>query len=253
MNWTREHEIVVLDMYCRIPFNKANNSNKEIKDLAAKLGRSTNSVKMKIGNFGAFDPELKRLGIVGLDGTSRLDESIWNEYYGHWDKLAFDARAILANISECNIEDVAEIDSRDIPQGLDRERVVRQRINQTFFRNAVLSSYSMQCCITGMSDAALLEAAHIVSWVDDEANRTNPSNGLCMNALMHRAYDRMLMSVAPDYIIFVSDKLLDDESSNEREIDFFRRVNGKKIITPNRFLPEKDFLAQHYEKYQSTI
>lgn len=83
MKWTREHEIVTLDLYCRIPFQKANNSNKEIKKLAELLHRSANSVKMKIGNFGSFDPELKRLGIGGLDGTSRLDEEVWGEYYGH--------------------------------------------------------------------------------------------------------------------------------------------------------------------------
>ena len=187
MKWTREHEIVTLDLYCRIPFQKANNSNMAIQSLATLLDRKVNSVKMKIGNFGSFDPELKRLNIVGLDGTSKLDEEIWKEYYGHWDKLAYDARIILAELKHNTIEEVAGIDTTNLPQGLERERVVKQRINQTFFRNAVLSSYSSRCCMTGICESQLLEAAHIVSWSDDEANRTNPSNGLCMNVLMHRA------------------------------------------------------------------
>lgn len=250
MKWTREHEIVTLDLYCRIPFQKANNSNKDIKKLAELLQRSANSVKMKIGNFGSFDPELKRLGIGGLDGTSRLDEEIWNEYYGHWDKLAYDAKLILAELNNDTIEAEAEIEPQTLPQGLERDRIVKQRINQTFFRNAVLSSYSNRCCITGISEPHLLEAAHIVSWAEDEANRTNPSNGLCMNVLMHRAYDRMLMSVTPDFAICISEQLLADEEANERQLDFFKKVNGQQIIKPNRFLPERDFLAQHYERFK---
>lgn len=252
MNWTREHEIVALDLYCRIPFQKANNSNKEIQRLADLLGRTVNSVKMKIGNFGSFDPELKRLGIVGLDGTSHLDEDIWNEYYGHWDNLAYDAKQILATLHQTPIEVEAEIEPQALPQGIERERIVKQRINQSFFRHAVLSSYSERCCITGISEIHLLEAAHIVSWKDDAANRTNPSNGLCMNALMHRAYDRMLISVTPDYVIRTSERLLEDEAHNERQLDFFRKVNGQTIIKPNRFMPERDFLAQHYDRFLNT-
>lgn len=253
MKWTREHEIVALDLYCRIPFQKANNSNKDIQRLAKLLDRTVNSVKMKIGNFGSFDPELKRLGIVGLDGTSHLDKDVWNEYYGHWDRLAYDAKCILATLHQNPIEVEAEIEPLTLPQGAERERIVKQRINQTFFRNAVLSSYSERCCITGINAPHLLEAAHIVSWADDETNRTNPSNGLCMNVLMHRAYDRMQMSVTPDYVICISEQLLEDETNNERQLDFFRVVNGQMIIKPNRFMPERDFLAQHYDRFLQTL
>lgn len=251
MKWTREHEIVVLDLYCRIPFQKANNSNKNIQDLAELLGRSTNSVKMKIGNFGSFDPELKRLGIAGLDGTSHLDKDVWNYYYGRWNLLAYDAKQILANYHQNKIEIEVGIDSITFPPGEERECTLKQRINQTFFRSAVLSSYSNRCCITGINDTRLLEAAHILSWADNEENRTNPSNGLCMNALMHSAYDEFMFSVSQDYIIYVSEELLTDESNNSRQIDFFRKVHRKSIILPNRFLPNRDFLKQHFEKYKS--
>lgn len=253
MKWTREHEIITLDLYCRIPFNKANNSNKEIQEIAQLLGRSVNSVKMKIGNFGSFDPELKRRGIGGLDGTSQLDENIWNEYYGHWNQLAYDAKALISQYKGKTIEEVSGIEDTKLPQGKERERIVKQRINQTFFRNAVLTSYSMQCCITGINEPKLLEASHILSWAEDEENRTNPSNGLCMNALMHKAYDSYLLSVSPDYTIYISEKLLENESASGKNLDFFRKVNGEKIILPNRFLPSKDFLSQQYEKYKNNL
>lgn len=253
MIWTREHEVVALDLYCRIPFQKANNSNLEIQRLAKLLGRTVNSVKMKIGNFGSFDPELKRLGIVGLAGTSNLDETIWNEYYGHWDRLAYDAKQILATLRQNSIEVEAGIEPQTLPQGMERERIVKQRINQSFFRQTVLSSYSERCCITGINEPHLLEAAHIISWKEDEVNRTNPSNGLCMNSLMHRAFDQMLISVSPDYIVCISEQLLDGEAVNERQLDFFRKVDGQTIFKPNRFLPERDFLAQHYDRFMHTL
>ena len=249
MKWTRKHEVLALDLYCRIPFNRANNSNADIAKLATMLGRSVNSVKMKIGNFGSFDPELKRLGIVGLDGTSQLDEEVWSEYYGHWDKLAYDARKILASYGEDNVEQSAGIDVSSLPKGEEKERVVRQRINQSFFRSTVLASYSMRCCITGLEEPHLLEAAHIVSWAEDEENRTNPCNGLCMNALMHKAYDRLLLSVTPDYKICVAESLLETEARNERHLEFFRKIDGTQIQKPNRFLPSRDFLQMHYERY----
>lgn len=49
MNWTREQTIVALYAYCIIPFNKATNSNALINDLAPKIGRNVNALKMKIG------------------------------------------------------------------------------------------------------------------------------------------------------------------------------------------------------------
>ncbi|MBQ9417737.1 MAG: HNH endonuclease, partial [Bacteroidales bacterium] len=68
-------------------------------------------------------------------------------------------------------------------------KIVKQRINQSFFRTAVLTSYNNRCCITGLSRKELLEASHIVDWSKDIENRLNPSNGLCLNILFHRAYD----------------------------------------------------------------
>ena len=56
----------------------------------------------------------------------------------------------------------------------------------------------------------------------------------------------------PDYAICISEKLLEDEAANERQLDFFRKVNNQPIIKPNRFMPERDFLAQHYDRFLHT-
>ena len=79
-NWTREQTIVALSVYCKIPFNKATNNNPEIQKAAKIIGRSPVALKMKVGNFGSYDPELKAKGIVGLSNSSKLDKEIWDEY-----------------------------------------------------------------------------------------------------------------------------------------------------------------------------
>ena len=137
--WTKEQAIIALDLYCKVPFNKATNSNPDIQRVANLIGRSVTSVKMKIGNFGNFDPELKKHGIVGLSNISKLDEEVWNEYFNHWDKLAYDAQILISKYENKAIEDVAQIEDsiKNLPEGKEKLVIVKQRINQSFFRNAV--------------------------------------------------------------------------------------------------------------------
>jgi putative restriction endonuclease len=73
--------------------------------------------------------------------------------------------------------------AQEFPEGKSRETILRTRVNQDFFRAAVLAAYDGRCCITGLSVPKLLNASHIVPWSVDVKNRTNPRNGLCLNAL----------------------------------------------------------------------
>jgi putative restriction endonuclease len=94
------------------------------------------------------------------------------------------------------IEEVAGIETRDLPvEGIEREAIVRVRVNQSFFRRRIVSAYEFRCCVTGLAVPELLVASHIVPWAQDTANRLNPRNGLCLNALHDRAFDRGLMVV----------------------------------------------------------
>lgn len=131
--WTREQTIVAFNLYCKIPFNRVTSSHPEIIKVANEIGRSVNSVKMKIGNFGSFDPELKKRGIVGLANASKLDEEVWNEFNNNWDDLAFESEKVLSDF-----------------EGKDVSEDVKTRVNQSFFRQTVLSAHNFSCCITGI-------------------------------------------------------------------------------------------------------
>ncbi len=94
--WTKEQTILVFNLYCKIPFQKASSTNPDIVRTAKIIGRSPNSVKMKIGNFGSFDPELRKKGIVGLSNASKLDKEIWDEFNSNWEKLAYESELLIA-------------------------------------------------------------------------------------------------------------------------------------------------------------
>ena len=249
-NWTREQTIIALGVYCKIPFNKASNTNPEIVEAAKLIGRSPAAVKMKVGNFGSFDPELRKRGIVGLSNASKIDEDVWNEYCDDWERLAYDCKIIKAKLEHKSIIEEVGADLSVLSDETERDKVVRQRINQSFFRSVVLSSYNNRCCITGLSCVELLEACHIVDWSSDKKNRLNPSNGICLNLLFHRAYDKHYIGISPDYIIHISERLLDNGGDNTDLVKLFKKYHKTTILLPDRFLPDRELLSLHYEDFK---
>src|ERR1700733_12029819 len=93
-DWTREEAILAFDLYCRIPFKKTKSNNPEVIALAQVLQRTPASVARKLGNFGAFDPELAKQDISGLTHTSKLDKTIWHEFNSDWGSLVVEADRI---------------------------------------------------------------------------------------------------------------------------------------------------------------
>jgi len=245
-NWTREQTIVALNLYCKIPFNRVSSTHPDIIRIANIIGRSANSVKMKIGNFGSFDPELIKRGIVGLTNASRLDEVVWKEFNSDWANLAYESELLISIFTKQPLERVSAISIDDIPLGKEREAIIKQRVNQNFFRSTILSSYNLKCCITGLSITNFLVASHIVPWSKDDKNRLNPHNGLCLNCIHDKAFDKGLITITADYKVKLSKYF--DNFKNERPVtDFFLKYENNSIILPDKFSPSKEFLDYHHK------
>nr|WP_299420532.1 HNH endonuclease [uncultured Emticicia sp.] len=244
-NWTKEETIVAFNVYCKIPFKSSSKTNATIIKYANIIGRSPSALNMKVGNFGRLDPELKKQGIVGLGNGSKLDEIVWNEFNGNWEKLAFESEILIAKFQNKKIEEIIDDFVFDFPVGLERETIIKQRVNQNFFRSTILSSYNIKCCITGLSISDFLVASHIKPWKIDELNRLNPHNGLCLNSIHDKAFDKGFITVTPDYKIKVS-KYFDNFKKDTIVPDFFLKFDNQSIILPDRFLPSKEFLDWHY-------
>ena len=244
-NWTKEETIIAFNVYCKIPFKNSSKTHPLIVKYANLIGRTPSALNMKIGNFGRLDPELKQQGITGLTHGSVLEEEVWNEFNGNWDKLAFESEKLIAELQNKNIEEFEAIDIGDLPKGEDREAVVKARVNQSFFRSTILSSYNLKCCITGLSIPDFLIASHIIPWSRNEEYRTNPHNGLCLNSIHDRAFDKGFITITPEYKVLIS-RYFDDYSDDIAVNEFFKRFQNQPIILPDRFLPSKSFLDWHY-------
>lgn len=248
-NWTREELILAFNLYCKIPFGTIHIRNPQIITLAKILGRTPSAVSWKLANLASLDPTLKKRDIAGASHGSKLDVEVWNEFNHDWDKLAFESEKLLAKKTGKQVEDLTvDIELLDIPKvGKERETTVKVRVNQSFFRKAVLAAYGSKCCITGLDIPELLNASHIVPWSKDEANRVNPRNGVCLNAIHDRAFDRGLLTITSEYKIKIS-KLVKQISSDKSAKDFLLRYDGKQIRLPGRFLPDPNFLGYHNKK-----
>lgn len=240
--WTKDEEILAFALYCKTPFGKMHSRNDEIVHLANALGRTPASVSMKLCNFARFDEQLRARGVAGLSNGSHLDEEVWNEFSENLESLEEKSKQVLMRfrVSEENEQ------SSDLPVGTTIRVEANARINQSFFRQTVLSNYAGACCITRLAVPALLTASHIKPWKDSnpQTERTNPRNGLCLNALHDRAFDRGLITVTTDYRVVVS-KQIKEFYSMEIVQEFFGKYDGKKIELPEKFLPARRFIEFH--------
>ena len=73
-----------------------------------------------------------------------------------------------------------------------------------------------------------------------------------MNPLFHRAYDKFLIAITPDYQIVISDKMFSETKSN-LFLSYLQTIQGHSIIMPEKFSPDKELLAKHYECYRNSI
>ena len=240
--WTREQLILAFELYCRLPFGRISSRNPLIRDLAVLLDRTPASVSRKLGNFGAFDPELAARNVSGLTHGSKLDRAIWDECHRDWNDLVVRAHDIKKELKPGK-----QADQRFAqPQGpSERIVTVKQRLHQSFFRDAVLSSYNARCCVTGLPILECLVAGHIIPWSVDERRRADPTNGLCLSATFDRLFDTGLITIDADLSLCVSKRIRD--LADRAVVQQIAARHGQKIIPPERFFPDPKCLQWHRE------
>lgn len=251
--WTREQVLVALNLYCQMPFGKMHKGNPDIIQVAKLIGRTPDALAMKLTNLASLDPQITESGRKGLSACSKLDKEVWTDFQENPEEVGYESQSIVDQLARQE-KDIGKLSSDSdsdalIPDYFSEYKAatVQVRVKQSFFRKSVLSSYENRCCMTGISDSRLLVASHIVPWKDDENNRLNPRNGLCLSALHDKAYDRGLLSVTPDFIIKVSSQL-DECADSPLARDYLLNMDGNTITLPKKFIPSRDLLAHHYSE-----
>jgi putative restriction endonuclease len=243
--WTRDQLLIALRLYMRLPFGRLYKSNPEIIAMAGQIGRTPSALAMKAVNFASLDPNLTQ---KGLSGASRADAAIWEEFHANPTGLALEAEEAAGRFDASAAEGP---DPFVPPSGpTDREAIVRIRRVQSFFRAAVLTSYDGRCAISGMAGSELLVASHIVPWAASETRRADPTNGLCLNALFDRAFDRLLIAVGEDGRVMISKRLRVAVADAALQCDLIA-AEGRELLRPSRFAPDPLALAEHRDRFRT--
>ena len=240
--WTLSQLILAFELYCRVPFGRITARNPLIRELAVVLGRTPASVTRKLGNFGAFDPELAARHVSGLTHGSKLDRAVWNEFHRDWNVLVVRAHDIRRELKPGGRAEQTLVEPQGPSEGVG---TVKQRLHQSFFRDAVLSSYNARCCITGLPIPECLVAGHIIPWSVDERRRADPTNGLCLSATFERLFDTGLITINDDLTLSVCKRLRD--LTDRALVAQVAARHDQRIIPPARFLPDPECLRWHRE------
>jgi putative restriction endonuclease len=128
-------------------------------------------------------------------------------------------------------------------------RSVKQRLHQASFREAVITAYSGRCALSGLPEALLLDAAHIISDRDEELGQPVVPNGIPLSKIHHAAFDAHLIGIDPDYRLHVSNRLL--LQNDGPMLEALKRLHGEMIHLPsrNKDRPDRDRLSQRYERF----
>ena len=245
--WTRQQLLVAYGLYCRLSFGRLHHRNPEIIQAAEAIGRTPSALAMKLGNIAHIDPAIASTGRAGLSNASAKDRALWEEMHNDWERFAAEShQAMRETGAVMTTKDAAAEEDEQERRGAERPAQTMARIGQSFFRAAVLSAYDERCCITGLSVSSLLVASHIVPWKRcDSRDRVNPRNGLLLSALHDKAFDAGLLTLDEALKVKVSPRL--DMAGDPFLSLSIKNYDGRPIALPEKFRPEKKFLAYHRE------
>ena len=235
--WAREDIIVAYALYCITPLKKINLSNKTILQVAEIMERSPSSLVMRMRNLTSLDPSNPSDGLIHV---AKADKLIFEEFKNDWGNLSVQAEQItgLALFDDDNVNGAKKLSSLN-----DRKKVNRERY---FFKKAVSSAYENTCGVTRLGVRQMLIASHIkpFNMCRSSCERTNPQNGILLNAFHDRAFDLGLFTITPD-LTFHTSARIEDYKNDETMWQWLLCLEGQKFIQPLRFSPRKDFLEYH--------
>ncbi|MBP7105843.1 MAG: HNH endonuclease [Spirochaetia bacterium] len=134
------------------------------------------------------------------------------------------------------------LDTEPDIKGTEREALIRQRIGQDIYRQALIDYWGGCCALSGIDIPEILRASHAKAWSECEtdAERLDVYNGFLFRADIDALFDRHLITFADEGCLIPSPRLTDYQ---------LRALNldGKRYIThiSPQHLP---YLAWHRQR-----
>lgn len=245
-NWTDTEVSEALALYLRLPFGQFDKGNPKVQMLAARIARTPSAVALKLANLAALDASIPQKGMANASST---DRRVWNAFLN--DPIpVLEAYQTQVNVAHPLPQQGFSEAQRAVwqeRQDTPNKRWTEQRQGQNFFRDMILTSYRGRCALTGVEETRLLTASHIIGWQEDPQLRLNPNNGICLNALHDRAFDRHLISFDDNYRMIIA-KDVPDTARRALERD-----GATQLSLPDRFLPDMSFLQRHRQRMEARL
>ena len=121
------------------------------------------------------------------------------------------------------------------------ERLVKQRVGQDIFRQALLNYWGGACAVTGIDVPEVLRASHAKPWAmcGSDDDRLNVFNGLLLTANLDALFDRGLITFDDDGLMIFASQLTPSHR-HDLHID--------KVLTLRWLAPaHQHYLAWHRE------
>jgi len=248
--WTRGQLLIALNLYHKVSFGMFHAKNKMLVDISQRMGRKPSALPMKLSNLASIDPEFRKTGRKGLKGASDFDRAMWAEYRMHLNELAPEGEALLAELMTGDADAPIEVqpDGRilRVPEGpTEATASMKVRRGQRYFQQAVLNAYKGRCAVTGMNVRSLLIASHIIPWSKAEEHRLDPQNGIALNALHDKAFDRGLITFDTDLRLVCAPSIREHYATATIATNF-KAYEGQALAFPTEATgPNPEYLEYH--------
>lgn len=127
------------------------------------------------------------------------------------------------------------------------ERLVRQRVGQNKFRDALLDYWGGACAVTGVSIPEVLRASHAKPWAEcqSDAERLDVFNGFLLTANLDALFDRFLISFDKQGVLVISPALA------EMDLSPLGLIPGMRLRWLDSF--HEPYLSLHRERTLSNV
>lgn len=129
-------------------------------------------------------------------------------------------------------------------------KVKSRGVQQILFRDAVRKAYSWRCAFSGLSFPDALDACHIVPWAyATPQQRMDVRNGILLNPLHHRLFDKAYFTITDDYKITYWDPTGTDSEHSKLETALTIKLHNREMNVPHfrRHRPLPEYIQLHNE------
>lgn len=118
------------------------------------------------------------------------------------------------------------------------------RIGQSKFRKGVLKNFDSKCALTGISEASLLTASHIVPWAHKKDYRGDIGNGICLFVEYDKFFNDGYISFTDDLKTIITPAV---DTLSPRLREKLNALFDSELIKPRHKPLNLDYLRYHRE------